>query len=543
MVLGAGSFSDGKRRAVRHASFGHPVAHRQARDRLGRDAFVSLGWNIPPGYRHGTGRTSGSANPVLQRRRGRYNGQRPGRRRDSVAMALGKPACRTGPRIVRFSEGKIKEAILHPDIETRDRAVGYFAKSNSHDRSIMPMVVRAVETYGRQDAYRLIGSARDLPQTEESIAWVISELNDEQCPKYENYSFNLSMLLGEADPTLLLQNESAILDARHFLAYARAPIIERLQMLSWDEATCWRELETFCEEGKDKQYVNEVNLGYAERIVEALARYGGKSEEKVHAILTQKIEDYHHHPMRWMEPLAVRLAGEAGLESAIHLIIGKLLEDGGDLLNAECARALTRISTPAVLEAVAEVYPTTPRSFRLFATGPLEYIRSDLAVEKCLHVLRQEKDEMIQQQLAYALLSQFAEEGIEQARRLLVGRRLDYEGQGLRRYLLETCTIMGKRFPEYEEWQAAEKAETEEHWKRIKECEGDPAAMLAYTIEKLSGKKTPAASKAAPPARPVPRSILPPRPASRQKVGRNDPCPCGSGKKFKNCCIKKRSGP
>ena len=22
-----------------------------------------------------------------------------------------------------------------------------------------------------------------------------------------------------------------------------------------------------------------------------------------------------------------------------------------------------------------------------------------------------------------------------------------------------------------------------------------------------------------------------------QKVGRNDPCPCGSGKKFKKCCL------
>ncbi|MGP1583715.1 SEC-C metal-binding domain-containing protein [Peptostreptococcus stomatis] len=21
-----------------------------------------------------------------------------------------------------------------------------------------------------------------------------------------------------------------------------------------------------------------------------------------------------------------------------------------------------------------------------------------------------------------------------------------------------------------------------------------------------------------------------------EKVGRNDPCPCGSGKKYKNCC-------
>jgi preprotein translocase subunit SecA len=24
----------------------------------------------------------------------------------------------------------------------------------------------------------------------------------------------------------------------------------------------------------------------------------------------------------------------------------------------------------------------------------------------------------------------------------------------------------------------------------------------------------------------------------REKIGRNDPCPCGSGKKYKNCCGK-----
>ena len=24
----------------------------------------------------------------------------------------------------------------------------------------------------------------------------------------------------------------------------------------------------------------------------------------------------------------------------------------------------------------------------------------------------------------------------------------------------------------------------------------------------------------------------------RKKIGRNDPCPCGSGKKYKNCCGK-----
>jgi len=28
----------------------------------------------------------------------------------------------------------------------------------------------------------------------------------------------------------------------------------------------------------------------------------------------------------------------------------------------------------------------------------------------------------------------------------------------------------------------------------------------------------------------------PPRPVQSEKIGRNDPCPCGSGKKYKKCC-------
>ena len=26
-----------------------------------------------------------------------------------------------------------------------------------------------------------------------------------------------------------------------------------------------------------------------------------------------------------------------------------------------------------------------------------------------------------------------------------------------------------------------------------------------------------------------------------EKVGRNDPCPCGSGKKYKSCCMRRRA--
>jgi hypothetical protein len=440
---------------------------------------------------------------------------------------------------VRYPEAKIKGAILHPDIEIRDRATSYFAKAFSSDLSIMPLVIKAVETYGRHnDAYRQIGLSRDLPQTEETIAWVIDELNAEQTDKYENYAYNLSMILVEADPTLLLPRESDILEARHFMPGLRDTLTDRLRMLSWDEATCWQRLEEFCEEGKDKQYVNEVNLSYANLVVEALARYGQECEPKIRELMAVKLDDYSHHPMKWLEPLVVRLAGQAHLESTIPLIVGKLIDDGGDLLNEECAEALTRIGTPAVLNAIAQAFPTSEQYFRIYATNPLEHIQSDLAVEITLKLVEQEKDEFIWRHLAESLLRQFAHEGIEIARQLLVGRDLDFDSKGLRSCLLETCTLTGERFPEYDEWMATEKAEKEEHWKMVKELEGDPKGLLMFALEKLAGKKAAELPKPKPPLAPLSRLALP-RPAAKQKVGRNDPCPCGSGKKFKACCMRK----
>jgi hypothetical protein len=192
-----------------------------------------------------------------------------------------------------------------------------------------------------------------------------------------------------------------------------------------------------------------------------------------------------------------------------------------------------------VLGAVAEAFPKAGQSFRIYASGPLENIHSDLAVEKCVELLAQEKDHGIRRELAHALLCQFAPEGVEAARRLLLGRELDFEDRGLRNDLLETCTLTGERFPEYGEWLATEKAEKEEHWRRVKELEGDPKGLLLFALEKLTGKKAADVAKARPPLPPTPRLTLPRKPEARKKVGRNDPCPCGSGKKFKNCCMRR----
>jgi hypothetical protein len=103
---------------------------------------------------------------------------------------------------VRYSECKIKEAILHPDLDVRDMAIRYFDSSTTFDNTLMPLAIQAIERYGRTEAFSFTHYLNLLPQTEETIRWVIAEL---QCDcdgrPDEPYSFYLSLsrLVCQAD--------------------------------------------------------------------------------------------------------------------------------------------------------------------------------------------------------------------------------------------------------------------------------------------------------------------------------------------------------
>jgi hypothetical protein len=283
-----------------------------------------------------------------------------------------------------------------------------------------------------------------------------------------------------------------------------------------------------------------VDLSYANQIVEALARFGRASEERVLAILSEKIEDFRGHPMRWLESLTLRLAGLAHLESSIPLLIAKLLEDGGDLSNEAASEALARIGTPAVIEAVAHAFPTAKYAFRLYSIRTLEETHSELAIETSLRLLAREPEYSIRVQLAYAALSHFASDAIEPARQLLIGRRIDFDNMDLRSLLVETCTITGERFPEYQQWLE----ELRKEYARTNRLLHYAAGMSTEEFENALMDLEREVSLPPPKPRATPplwqhRQPLPPARTGKQKIGRNDPCPCGSGKKFKNCCMRK----
>jgi preprotein translocase subunit SecA len=169
--------------------------------------------------------------------------------------------------------------------------------------------------------------------------------------------------------------------------------------------------------------------------------------------------------------------------------------------------------------------------YRLYATSALEKIHSDATVRKCLDLLPQDKDIDIRTKLASALLGQFADEGIEPVRQMVRQRAYDSMTSDLMEKLVTVSTIMGVTFPEYPIWKREVEEKLARRERRMNKMRG-----FAHAPAEPISQPTAAPSKEQ-------GDFLDRKPApfirTEPQVGRNDPCPCGSGKKFKKCCMSR----
>jgi SEC-C motif-containing protein len=162
---------------------------------------------------------------------------------------------------------------------------------------------------------------------------------------------------------------------------------------------------------------------------------------------------------------------------------------------------------------------------RLYATSALGKIHADTTVRKCLELLPQDKDQDIRTKLADALLGQFAGEGIEPVRQMVQQRAYDPASGDLMGRLVAVSTALGVTFPEHPVWKREAEEKRARQGRRMKELRGFLQAP---------------AKPAVPPEREQPVERKPaPFLRTEKPVGRNDPCPCGSGKKFKKCCMSR----
>jgi preprotein translocase subunit SecA len=118
------------------------------------------------------------------------------------------------------------------------------------------------------------------------------------------------------------------------------------------------------------------------------------------------------------------------------------------------------------------------------------------------------------------------------------------EGIGLRGYGQRDPLTEYKReaFELFQDMASRVKAAVVERLFKVQIVRDTPMELPAITAwadtQESRGPLAGDASRAGAPATPRPA----PRTASGEKVGRNDPCPCGSGKKYKKCCYLKQAG-
>jgi len=442
---------------------------------------------------------------------------------------------------MRLPEQRIKQAILHPKQNVRGLCLRYFTKTKRSADDVFPLVIEAIEQYGWREAFPPYKSFAELGLTDESIRWVLAELNREDAASgtedFFMYQNRLQQTLADADAELLARHEADITLCDAIDSPTREIITDRIRLLSVDAERCWSELGQWCEVNRNERYTDRVDLGVPHRLVEAIARDGDRYAGRVLSLLEVEVDDFRGHPMKWLEPMAVRLAGLMRLEAAIPMLVAKLDEEG-DLLNTECIEALGHIGTDEVVDRIGEQFPQCDWSFRLFATGVLEKIASDRVVELGLELLDAEDDRDIRLKLGDSLVMQCAYEVVEPIRQLILndpmtgGGSMIVEMSWLRGDFLTLCDLLEVDFPEREAWRNDARRDEE----RFREGHANVLAALAAGIqsedledeEDLDEDTEPDGMP--PPAEPVLRES--------PRVGRNDPCPCGSGKKFKKCCLR-----
>jgi uncharacterized protein YecA (UPF0149 family) len=107
---------------------------------------------------------------------------------------------------------------------------------------------------------------------------------------------------------------------------------------------------------------------------------------------------------------------------------------------------------------------------------------------------------------------------------------------------------MGTRFPEFDLWREEAGRDAEEERGKMQAIEkmafevgGDLGLLVRKMKAQLAEKETEMKRLKAEVTEKERLIAKKPTPRLEQphRIGRNDPCPCGSGKKFKHCCMRR----
>ncbi|WP_067726067.1 SEC-C metal-binding domain-containing protein [Oceanobacillus damuensis] len=329
----------------------------------------------------------------------------------------------------------------------------------------------------------IVPYTRNLPVTEKVLLEVLKRLDK----KDENHKWYLSIL--DYCPTDL------------FAAYQEklTPYVKKTKMAKITKLQSLDTESLFMEAGQVmnrlERKFDDDNYLYGKRIFQELIERGEYDQENFkdirHAFENESDEEY----MSMNAIYNAYVAGEQKASPLIQDLAVLLVRAEEDLLIEEVVAALIKIGSVGVLEAV-EKYIDNEAT----AIGALDIVASikhPAAEEILLRYFDKEKDITTKTLIAESLCLQLSTKAIPKLEQMLEDG-FDAAIVHLAEVLYPICVINKIDHPRLAEWKQ-DIVETDSYWE----------------LEKKKHIAEEAKSKG---------------------IGRNDPCICGSGKKFKKCC-------
>jgi len=415
---------------------------------------------------------------------------------------------------------ELKPYLLHEDQPVRDAAVEYFFDAWCQDETIVPLILQACDRFGEEQNLRGLFSCHRFLVTEQAFLDLVARLAGTLNP---NVPCHLNRAIAAAPLDFLTRHETIVMDNPNLLKATMSRIQRKKEFAGWSGPQLWEELQDYARRSEDKKYRGDIDHAYADALIDALTSYDLPDTETLCTLLGS--EDKEHG---WRDLFLIDLAGERRVREAITILVNKFRIDT-DYMLERCSEALSKIGHPESVGLVREAFPNESWHYKLYTSSLLGKIKVHESEDAIIALLELEKDRTIRTNLCFALCKLFSRQGIDIVRQE-IERGYDSSVVNLAEELLPVTHILGIDLPEADEWR--QKREEREQFRAQRRQELDE---LAKRYAALKEQGIDPFAKLAPPRKSEPAETTTYR-HHDARVGRNDPCPCGSGKKYKKCC-------
>lgn len=430
---------------------------------------------------------------------------------------------------------QIATFLSHPDPDLRLFAAGVLSDCCDPSPVTRREFEQAIDAVPRTERSRPLMKLHCLPPGPDSATWLIGRLSRPDVRADDEVDLTEAALA--LDP-IDIQAVADAIEANPRRHQVRRQLTAALDLHRESSDDLWRRLMEHSDRASGRYYGQ-----FDSRTPEIIARILARRAEPSIARLAHEVLE-RDRGANWHSTFATQLLGWMRWKPSAPLLV-ELLDGEASDYDSDVSHALSRIGDIEPMLSRIDHYDTQHEAFQWNACGVLSRIRherSEPLIRQVIEIIDRSWDRLGNPQtlLAFSLfelvrLTPTSPETLELLRKEAIRERYDRSYDDLREQFWILATVVGHDFPEKEAWGLEHLQSQQRQNQRMRAMFGNPITveskpMLArndvsgsfLTEEEMEGAPLIATG--------VSRAV--------SRIGRNDPCPCGSGKKHKKCCLR-----